>query len=135
VTLAIFAALGPAIGAFALGLILTVAQPQIGEAGVPGMFLYAAVANMPLAYVAGGVQAIAAGAATAGYALHFERSPPWQVPFFAAGIAGLIYMVMRGMADVALLPLSVIAAHLVAGVACWLVASYLLGWRRSAPAA
>ena len=132
VTVAIFAVIGPAIGAVALGVFLALASPLLGEAEALGSaYLRAAIVLLPMAYVAGGVQAVATGTATAAWALQSMRPPIWQVPFFAAGIAGMVYVVLIGAGTVALLPFAIVAAHVVAGLACWKVCAYLLGWSRA----
>jgi hypothetical protein len=81
--------------------------------------LVALIVGLPLAYVAGGVQAALAGLAFAAYGLLAGRPPAW----FAFALAIAIYPVTRllGIGGPMLFVKSDVAVHVIPVIVCWML--------------
>lgn len=125
----IFVLVGPVVGALVFGVLVTVFAfadaPEIGIA-----FVYLAIAFFPLAYLAGGAQALFAGIVTASVAWRRGSAPLW-VPLGAALAAGAL-VASRGHEhwDVTAI---LLAVHLLSAWVCWLLLRRALGWAAPAP--
>lgn len=127
---AIFVLAGPLVGALVFALLITLLSVLEGDSASM-LFVYAAFAFLPLAYLIGGAQAAVTGVVTAAYAWRRGRAPAW-VPLAGALAAGAI-LASRDHEDWTATAI-LIAVHVLSALACWLLARAVLGWSRGRPA-
>lgn len=117
----VFLLLGPPIGALAYGLLLTVVT-VFTDPGMGLTIIVAALAFLPLAYLIGGLQAAFTGLVSANAVWRTGRLSPW--PPLAAALMAAGFHVARAHEDTAISAI-LVAVHLAAAGACWLVARRL----------
>lgn len=128
---AIFVLAGPLAGALAFAVLMTLLTMLEGDnAGM--LFVYAALAFLPLAYLIGGAQAAVTGLVTAAFAWRNGSAPAW-VPLAAALAAGAVGA-SRSHEDWQATAI-LLAVHLLSALFCWLLARSALGWNGRPPAA
>lgn len=112
---ATFVLVGPPVGALVFALIVTLFTMIEGD-DIGMLFVYGALAFLPLAWLVGGLQAAAVGLATAAFAWR-RGSAPAAVPAVAALVVGA-FAASRNHEqwDVTAV---LVAVHVLAALACW----------------
>lgn len=108
---------GPLFGALAFGVLITIATAFL-EPGLGLTMLYASIMLFPLAYLVGGIQAAAVGAAAALATWRQGAAPLW-LPLGVALVAAGFHVAR--IHENAIDSLILIAVHLISAAICWLV--------------
>lgn len=121
---ALFALVGPLAGVLVFTLLVTLLTMIDGD-DIGLLFVYGALAFLPLAYLVGGMQAAAVGLVTAAFAWR-RGSAPAAVPVVAALVIGALVASRDhehwGVTAV------LVAVHGLAALACWALARLAFGW-------
>lgn len=126
----VFGLCGPAIGTVIFGILAVVAS-SVGfmPERVGALLFFGGLALFPLAYVIGGLQALLCGLSMGLWIAVRRRPSPWWVPGGVGLVAGLLF---AGEADSdAVFQAIIVAVHAFSGIACWIVARWLLDRQHS----
>lgn len=108
---------GPLFGALTFGILITIVM-AFSQPGLGLTMLYASILFFPIAYVIGGIQAAAVGAAAALATWRYGAAPLWLPLGVALVAAGFhVARVHENASD----SLILVAVHVVSASACWLV--------------
>ncbi|MCO5145245.1 MAG: hypothetical protein M9895_03585 [Aquamicrobium sp.] len=109
---------GPLFGALTFGILITIAM-AFSQPGLGLTMLYASILLFPIAYLVGGIQAAAVGAAAALATWRRGAAPLWLPLGVALVAAGFhVARVHENASD----SLILVAVHVVSASACWLAA-------------
>lgn len=112
---------GPLFGALTFGVLLTIVM-AFSQPGLGLTMFYASILFFPLAYLVGGIQAAAVGAAAALATWRHGTAPLW-LPLGVALVAAGFHVARahENASD----SLVLVAVHVVSASACWLLTRWI----------